>query len=253
MKLLSLRSIRESGRQKLFIIPCLFTFANAFLGFCSVIQALEGNFLAAAYLIVLAVLMDFLDGRLARALASSSSFGMELDSLSDAISFCFAPAVLLYSWKLNQAGPIGIVVLGVYLCAGLLRLAKFNVISWEQGTVDFFVGLPTTSAAFFLIQLVLYENWIQGSFFAPALGNASLLTLVALFAFLMISPLRFPTFKRVAIFTKPLYAILFVFSFLIFTFLLFKGVPVFLLGLLAYVCSGIIISSADLFKSILSR
>jgi len=177
---------------------------------------------------------------------------MELDSLSDAISFCFAPAVLLYSWKLSEAGWIGITVLGAYLCAGLLRLAKFNVISWEHGTVDFFVGIPTTSAAFFLVQLVLYQNWLEGSFLAPVLGNSALLALVALLAFLMVSPLRFPTFKRVALFTKPLHIILFALAALAFVVLLLKGFPVFLLGLLAYMFAGFVISGADLVRFILS-
>lgn len=248
MKLISLKELKESGKRKLFVIPCFFTFANAFFGFFSVIQALEGNFVFAAFLITLAVLMDFLDGRLARVLDSSSSFGMELDSLSDAVSFCFAPAVLLYSWRLSSTGFFGIVILGAYLCAGLLRLAKFNVISQEKGTVDFFVGLPTTSAAFFLIQFVLYQEWIQESFLSFLLHVNSLLALVALLAFLMISPIRFPTFKRVGFSGKLFYiffaAIVSVASIIF----LFIGVPVFFMGLLVYIFCGIFLSFFDFIR-----
>ena len=113
------------------------------------------------YLLCLPHFMDLCDGRLARYFGSTSVLGMELDSLCDAISFCFAPAILLYSWSLYQLGIAGMVVLGLYLCSGLFRLARFNIISITQ--VTSFVGLPTTIAAFFFANVVMYEKWLASS------------------------------------------------------------------------------------------
>jgi len=249
MKLVSLKVIKESGKRKLFLIPYFFTFANAFFGFVSVLQALEGNIRLAAYLIGLAVLMDVLDGRLARAFKSSSALGMELDSLSDAISFCFAPAVLLYSWKLSDTGLLGIGILAAYLCAGLLRLAKFNVISNQKETEDFFIGLPTTSAALFLIHFVLYEQWMVNHFLQPLVTPAGLLVLVALLAFLMISPIRFPAFKRTYLSSRVFFFML-AGGGIISIFLLTQKIPVFFLALCAYIFGSILYAILSFARSL---
>src|SRR5262245_44761503 len=100
MRLISFENMHPSSKKKLFIIPFLFTFGNALCGFMSVIKTLDEEFMLAAFFILLAALMDLCDGRLARWFGSTSVLGMELDSLCDAISFCFAPAILLYSWSL---------------------------------------------------------------------------------------------------------------------------------------------------------
>ena len=98
------KNLKKKGKQNLFIVPFLFTFANAVFGLLSVIKTLECEFVTASYCIILAALMDFFDGKLARAFNSTSCLGMELDSLCDAISFCFAPAILLYSWYFHNFG-----------------------------------------------------------------------------------------------------------------------------------------------------
>lgn len=127
MKSIGFRDLQNSGKKKLFLIPFFFTFANALCGFMSVVKTLDEEYLIAALCIILAAGMDLCDGRLARMIGSTSVLGMELDSLCDAISFCFAPAILLYSWSLYQLGVAGLVVLSLYLCAGLFRLARFNI------------------------------------------------------------------------------------------------------------------------------
>ncbi|MCF7900493.1 CDP-diacylglycerol--serine O-phosphatidyltransferase, partial [Candidatus Babeliales bacterium] len=139
-------------------IPFVFTFANALFGFLSIIKTIEGNFVFAGLCIMAAALMDAFDGRLARYLGTEGQLGTELDSLCDAISFCLAPAVLMYSWYLHDFGHAGIFVIALvfYVCAGLLRLARFNITAADQSV--FFLGLPTSIAAFFIVQIILYQE-----------------------------------------------------------------------------------------------
>ena len=178
------------------VIPFLFTFANALFGFLSIIKTFEGDFISAAWCIVAAVVMDGLDGRMARYLGTEGELGLELDSLCDAVSFCLAPTVLLYSWYLQDFGHTWLFMsaAGFYLCAGLFRLARFNVT--EQDQKGFFFGLPTTIAAFFLIQFVFYEKWIAQGPFNFFLKEKVMVGMIAFVAFLMISSLRFPAFKK---------------------------------------------------------
>lgn len=197
MKLISFKKLQYSGKKNLFLIPFFFTFGNAFCGFLSVINTLEEDYFMAALFILLAALMDLCDGRLARWFGSTSVLGMELDSLCDAISFCFAPAILLYSWSLYQLGIFGMIVLGLYLCAGLFRLARFNITSVNQ--TSYFTGLPTTIAAFFFANLVLYELWIAKSSFAAMVRPERIAFIGAVIALLMISSVKFPSLKTVDI------------------------------------------------------
>jgi CDP-diacylglycerol--serine O-phosphatidyltransferase len=178
------------------IIPFVFTFANVSFGFFSIVKTIEGDFVVAALCIMAAALMDAIDGRLARYLGTAGALGSELDSLCDAVSFCLAPAVLLYSWYLHDFGHAGLFVsaLILYLCAGLLRLARFNLSTKDQNV--FSLGLPTTIAAFFFAQLVLYQEFFSGGSLNLFLNEKVLVGLVASMAFLMISSVRFPVFKK---------------------------------------------------------
>ena len=133
--------------------------------------------------------MDACDGRLARALDAESMLGGELDSLCDAISFCFAPAVLLYSWLFAQASVLFLVVLVSYLLAGLYRLAKFNLMENKQ---DYFIGLPTPVAAGVIAQMIVYEQWFHFSLLQNLYFVAAVVLLIA---YLMISPIKIPSFK----------------------------------------------------------
>lgn len=190
MKFVSLCSLKAMGREKKFVIPCLFTLFNACCGFLSLIKTLEGNYSAASYFIIVAVFMDMLDGRVARVLRSTSAIGMELDSLADAVSFCVAPAVLLYSGNNLNTSVAGVIVLSLYLCAGLSRLARFNV----SEPKPFFIGLPTTVAAFCIAQFMLQESWFAYMGWTPS--YTVLLSLIAALGMLMVSPVRYPAFKK---------------------------------------------------------
>ena len=190
---LGLRKLKDSGKKNLAVIPFFFTFANACLGLCAVLYAWDDCFLYACYCIMLAALADSLDGRLARALGSCSSLGMELDSLCDAISFCFAPAIVLYGAYLSNIGIIGIMVAGVYLCAGLFRLAKFNNTCCQQKS--FFIGMSTPISAIFFALVIVHQAWIESSWLKFIFNPYFFLVLVLFFAYLMISRVRFPSFK----------------------------------------------------------
>jgi CDP-diacylglycerol---serine O-phosphatidyltransferase len=185
---------KKRYKQSLFIIPYLFTYLNAIFGFLSILKASEADYITAAYYIILAAFMDGFDGRLARALGSSSCFGMELDSLCDAISFCVAPTVLIYYWIPDPIALPGKLILAFYVCAGLARLAKFNITADKQQQE--FIGLPTTIAAFFISSLVLYDSWIASHSWKLLLNKPILFSLICCIAFLMVSSIRFYSFKR---------------------------------------------------------
>ena len=180
-------------KESLIIFPFALTFANALCGFLAVIKALDGEYQTAALFIVLAAIMDLFDGRLARMLGSASYLGKELDSLCDAVSFCFAPAIILYGWSLYELPRASLIVLGLYLCAGLFRLARFNVLADAQRLS--FIGLPTPLAALFLTSLVTSHEWLSQSIFAAVTRPKYAAFVVVIIALLMISSLSFPSGK----------------------------------------------------------
>ena len=238
MKINSFEKLHNSGKKNLFLIPFLFTFANALCGFFSVIETLDENYTFAALFIILAACMDFCDGRLARIFGSTSVLGMELDSLCDAVSFCFAPAILLYSWSLYQLTLFGMVVLGLFLCCGLFRLARFNIITAEQNRS--FVGLPTTIAAFFCANLVLYEQWIAHSLFKVFLKPDYIAFIVTIIALLMISSIKFPSAKYIKIRLATTGPLLVCIALCLWA--LVNGYPLFLLIATTYITMSFIIS-----------
>lgn len=192
--LIRLKRLKRKGRgykRSLRIIPYIFTFLNAIFGFLSIIRSFEGNYKVAACYIIIAAILDGFDGRLARAFGSSSYFGMELDSLCDAISFCLAPAVLIYCWI--PIGNIAKIALAFYVCAGLARLAKFNTNS--DNHTSYFIGLPTTLAASFIAFLIFYHSWLSSHGVDFIYHASFLLSVVITLSLLMISPIRFASFK----------------------------------------------------------
>ena len=204
-------------KRKFRFLPHLFTLGNAFFGFSSLILVFEGELVAAAYCIFLGALMDALDGRVARFMGVESELGVQLDSLCDAISFCLAPAFLVYVWILKQLGIVGVIVGALFLLAGLLRLARFNLIHAKQ--TIFFLGLPTTVAGCFLTTVLLNSKLLvynsQFIFFVALL--------VVILSWLMISSVRFPSFKQKLFRAKKNYHIfIFIFIFAIIAIMRFK-------------------------------
>ncbi len=179
-------------RRGLRVIPNIFTLGNSFFGFCSIIFAAREAWVAAAFCIFLGALMDALDGQVARWVRSSSEFGLQLDSLSDAITFCLAPAFLVYCWQLKKFGVIGMGICGLFLACGLLRLAKFNITHNEQSKS--FIGVPTPFAACFLASLILNMHQVS---FKSLFSLFALAFAMIVLSGLMICSVRIPTFKHI--------------------------------------------------------
>jgi CDP-diacylglycerol---serine O-phosphatidyltransferase len=174
------------------ILPSLFTTGNLFLGFWAIVRTLHGQYAEAAPLIFWAILLDALDGRLARMTGTTSEFGAELDSLADVVSFGVAPALLAYSWGFASLPRVGWLVAFLFVVCGALRLARFNV---QKSVVDgrFFVGLPIPAAAAPVAALVNISP-------APVddkLHAVLWLSLVIVLAFLMVSTFRYWSFKKI--------------------------------------------------------
>jgi CDP-diacylglycerol---serine O-phosphatidyltransferase len=178
--------------QSLRVLPNLFTIGNALCGFGSIICAGCENFRAAALCILAGAIMDSLDGRIARYTNFTSNLGLQLDSLSDAVTFCLAPALLAYTWQLNNFGWVGFAACGAFLAAGLVRLARFNLTHTQQ--TSFFSGTPTPIAGCFIATVLLAT---KASLLSPV-AHATLLVFMPLLALLMISTIPFPTFKKIS-------------------------------------------------------
>ncbi len=175
-----------------YLIPNFFTASSIFSGFFSISYAIEGLYAHAAWLILLALIFDGLDGRVARLTNTSSKFGMEFDSLADIIAFGAAPAVLLYSYIGHDYGRLGIIISALYLMFGAIRLARFNVMNTTQEP-SVFIGIPIPTAAVFLSILILLFEKYQG-LADYAVGMMIVMMAVSL---LMVSNIRYPSFKKI--------------------------------------------------------
>ncbi|EGL83497.1 CDP-diacylglycerol/serine O-phosphatidyltransferase [Caldalkalibacillus thermarum TA2.A1] len=171
-------------------IPSLFTLGNLFLGILAILLAIQGEpryIDYAAILVIVGMILDGLDGRVARMLNAASEFGKQLDSLSDIVTFGVAPSVIMYLVVLHELGPWGIVVTALFPICGALRLARFSV---QPGIPGFFIGLPITAAGGVLATFALYH-----SVFPPLFLPIGMIIL----SFLMVSRIKYPNFKKVGV------------------------------------------------------
>jgi CDP-diacylglycerol--serine O-phosphatidyltransferase len=180
---------RRGIRRGVSLLPSLFTLANLFCGWACVVHAMRGEIITAAPFIGVAVVLDMLDGRIARMTGTTSDFGVQLDSLADLISFGMAPAVLAFQWGLAPTGRVGWAVGFVYLTAAALRLARFNI----QANTDkrYFIGLPSPAAAGIVAATIFYFPEPLTRYPAAFLA----MTLLVVPALLMVSTIRFQSFK----------------------------------------------------------
>jgi CDP-diacylglycerol--serine O-phosphatidyltransferase len=173
------------------LLPSLFTIANLFCGWACVVYAMRGEFIVAAPFIGVAIVLDMLDGRIARMTGTTSDFGVQLDSLADLISFGMAPAILAFQWGLEPLGRMGWAVGFVFLTAAALRLARFNIQSVSDKR--YFAGLPSPAAAAIPAATIFY--YPQGLHTAQqALFGMAMMMVPAL---LMVSTIRFRSFKTI--------------------------------------------------------
>lgn len=186
------QEFREKRRRGIFLLPSLLTTGNLVCGFLALLLTTQQRYSEAALAILLAMVMDILDGKVARLTKTTTQFGVEFDSLADIVSFCVAPAFLLNSWALFQLGRAAWPAAFLFVICGALRLARFNV---AAGTQDrrYFVGLPTPAAAGLAASAVLL---LEGG----ELSRWQLLAISSgtyLVALLMVSTFRYWSFKEV--------------------------------------------------------
>ncbi len=180
-------------RRGIYILPSLFTTANLFAGFYAIVQAMNGSFEYAPLAIFIAMILDALDGRIARLTHTESDFGAQYDSLVDMVSFGLAPALIMYEWALSGMGKLGWLAAFIYTAGAGLRLARFNT---QVGLHDkrYFRGLPSPAAAALVVGLVwvLHANGVPGREISIA---ALIVTVMA--GVLMVSNVRYRSFKDV--------------------------------------------------------
>jgi CDP-diacylglycerol--serine O-phosphatidyltransferase len=182
---------RRRFRRGVYILPTLFTLGNMFCGYACIVYAMRGELETAAPFIGLAIVLDMLDGRIARMTGSASDFGVEFDSLADVISFGIAPAILSFSWGLQPLGRLGWLAGFLFLTAAAMRLARFNIQAGTGGDKRYFVGMPSPAAAAVPAATVFAYPWGLADYRAalPALA------MVLVPAALMVSTIRFRSFK----------------------------------------------------------
>ncbi len=226
-------SIRRRG---IYLLPNLFTTASLFAGFYSIVMAMNARFDQAAVGIFVAMVLDGLDGRIARLTHTQSAFGAEYDSLSDMVSFGAAPALVMYVWALQPMGRLGWIAAFIYCAGAALRLARFNT-NYEVTDKQFFQGLPSPAAAALCAGLV----WVSDDLGLRREDTVrTVACAITLFAGLtMVSNVPFYSFKQINLRRSvPFWAILLVVLAMI---LISSNPPVILfLGFIAYGISGYI-------------
>ncbi len=193
------RRKRERRRFRgVFLIPNLITTGSLFAGFYAIAAAMDGRFHAAAWAIFIALVLDGLDGRIARLTKTTSGFGVQYDSLADLVSFGVAPALLVYLWALKPYQQFGWVAAFLFVVCGALRLARFNV---QQGSFDprYFNGLPIPAAAMQIATAVAFYYEIGE--WAPE-KHIYILVMIYVLSFLMVSNVKYISFKKVELFRR---------------------------------------------------
>ncbi len=184
---------QQRFRRGMYLLPTLFTLGNMFCGYASVVHAMRRDFETAALLIGVAMVLDTLDGFIARLTNSATAFGLEFDSLADVISFGLAPAILAFSWGLWPLKRLGWAAGFLYVTAAAMRLARFNIQSTAVADKRYFVGLPSPAAAGVTAATVYLYPWGLNDYRSalPALA------IVLLPGLLMVSTVRFRSVKAI--------------------------------------------------------
>lgn len=192
-------------KKGIYLLPNLFTSASLFCGFYSVIASFKEFFVPAAVAVLVAVIFDGLDGRVARLTNTTSKFGAEYDSLADVISFGIAPALLAYSWSLSIYGKWGWIVAFLFVLCGALRLARFNI---QIGIIEskVFNGLPIPAAASVVATTVIFFDYVgaEGKF-----HNEFIMVFVIILSLLMVSSVKYYSFKDLSLLARKPFTIFF--------------------------------------------
>lgn len=224
---------KERSRRGIYILPNIITSLNLFCGFYAVIASIDGKFIAASIAIIIGVLFDIMDGKIARATNTTSKFGIEYDSLADLISFGLAPGLMIYLWALRPLGRIGWLAAFLFMACGALRLARFNS---QIGIVssDHFVGLPIPAAAGMSATTVLFCHKFS---LMGKMNPIFILVLLYILSFLMVSTIKYNSFKKPELFKKMNFNVLVTVILILIFIAAQPSSALFLLGL-TYVISG---------------
>ncbi len=222
-------------RKGIYLLPNLFTTGNLFCGFYAIISAQAGNFSQACIAVFVAMILDGLDGRVARMTNTQSKFGEQYDSLADMVTFGVAPAMVAYSWVLNDYGKFGWMIAFIYAACGALRLARFNA-QIETTDSRYFTGLASPAAAAVVVGMVwaLSDLGVNaGSWWVSLLG----VLITAASGVLMVSNIRYHSFKKFDL--RGRVHFVFVLAIVLAFAVVFSDPPrVLMLIFLGYACSG---------------
>jgi CDP-diacylglycerol--serine O-phosphatidyltransferase len=230
---------KKGGEKKpkkgIYLLPNTLTLCGMFCGFFAILSAINGNFLYAAWAIVLANVFDGLDGWIARLTNTSTRFGIELDSLSDVVAFGVAPSVMMYKWALTPFGRVGWAAAFLFVACGALRLARFNIQTGAPGSKAF-KGMPIPAAATVMSSIVIfyYDYWTglpEKSVFFPVI--------TILLSLLMVSTIRYHGLKEIDFREKKPFWFLIVFVVILFVILVDPSTAIFIFAM-AYLVWGII-------------
>lgn len=192
-------------RRAMFVLPNLFTLASIFCGFYAMVLVSDNpgaeQFYQATLAVFLGVFFDMADGRVARMTRTQSDFGVQMDSLADVITFGITPAMLVYRWILWQLGFLGVLIAFTYTACGAIRLARFNVLAAHSDSTSslhkkFFIGLPIPVGALVLISFIMHQQTLYQE---PMIEPQAMVMLLFFIAYLMISRIRYRTFKDVSL------------------------------------------------------
>ena len=183
---------KKPSNRGIYLLPNLFTTAGLFAGFYSIVASMKGYFDIAAITIFIAMIMDTLDGRVARLTNTQSEFGVQYDSLADVVSFGLAPALVVYNWSLMDLGKFGWLAAFLYAATGALRLARFNTQAAKSDS-QFFQGLPIPAAAGVIAGIV----WLGHEYVLPPKSLSILVAVITiLVGLLMVSNVRYNSMKK---------------------------------------------------------
>ena len=191
-------------KKGVYLLPNILTLCGMFFGFYSILVSLKGNYVLAAWAIMIATIFDGIDGWVARLTHSTTKFGIELDSLSDLVAFGVAPAVMLYKWGLIPFGRVGWAAAFLFMACGALRLARYNV---QMGSTEYkaFTGMPIPGAATVVATFVIFYHEIWET--VPE-KNYFILIFTIFLSVLMVSTLRFHGVKELNIGRRKPFSIL---------------------------------------------
>ncbi|HOJ43431.1 MAG TPA: CDP-diacylglycerol--serine O-phosphatidyltransferase [Syntrophorhabdaceae bacterium] len=225
--------MRKKKGKGIYILPNILTSISLLSGFYSIVSAIDRKFIYASIAVFISGIFDMLDGRVARLTGASSRFGVEYDSLCDLIAFGVAPGLLVYLWALKGYGRFGWLAAFLYVACGALRLARFNI-QVDNVQRKYFLGLPIPAAAITIAGSVLFYSWLG---FKSELKTIVMPIMVYLLAFLMVSEIKYYSFKDIPFFKgKPFHSTITVVLLLVIIFIEPK-VTLFILASL-YLLSG---------------